>query len=96
MSISNLIFKYGIYYPVILLRGEWIGRHLKALEETQYASQDQIERLQLERLNRLLQHAKTKVPHYADLPELPLTSLEQLREIPLLEKDFLRNHADQM
>ena len=58
MSISNLIFKYGIYYPVILLRGEWIGRHLKALEETQYASQDQIERLQLERLNRLLQHAR--------------------------------------
>jgi|TARA_R110000868_G_scaffold22420_2_gene92030 phenylacetate-CoA ligase len=96
LSISNLIFKYGIYYPVVLLRGEWIGRHLKALEKTQYSPQNQIERLQLGRLNRLLQHAKTTVPHYADLPELPLTSLEQLREIPLLEKDFLRNHADQL
>ena len=96
MSTGNWFFKYGIYYPVILLRGEWIGYHLEALEKTQNAPREEVKKLQLERLNKLLQHAKLTVPHYADLPELPLTSLEQLAEIRLLEKDFLRNHASQL
>ena len=96
MSISNWFFKYCIYYPVTLIRGEWIGSHLKGLEQSQYFSKEDIENLQLQRLNKLLAHAKATVPHYANLPDLPFSSIEQLREIPLLEKGFLRNNADQL
>jgi phenylacetate-CoA ligase len=78
------------------MRGEWIGNHLKNLEKTQYALPEDIQNLQLQRLNKLLEHAKATVPYYANLPDLPFTSLKQLREIPLLEKDHLRHHSDQL
>lgn len=95
LNISNWFFKYAVYYPVVLVRGEWIANHLEALEKTQYLPVEDIEQLQLERLNKLLKHARATVPYYVNIPTSSLTSLERLQDIPLLEKEALRNCADQ-
>lgn len=91
MSINQWIFKYGVYYPVVLARGEWLTGHLKELMKSQYGAPEQLQLLQLNRLNTLIQHAKRTVPFYSNLPDLPLQSLGELSQLPLLEKDDLRS-----
>ena len=85
MDISNFLFKYCVYYPVVLLRGEWVGKHLKALQKSQFYPIEKISEIQLDRLNKLLKHARKTVPHYAELPKQTLTTLEQLKNLPFLE-----------
>lgn len=96
LDISNFLFKYCVYYPVVLLRGEWVGKHLKALQKSQFYPIEKISEIQLDRLNKLLKHARKTVPHYAELPKQTLTTLEQLKNLPFLEKEFLRDHSEQL
>ncbi|WBU43040.1 phenylacetate--CoA ligase family protein [Marinobacter alkaliphilus] len=50
----------------------------------------------MEKLNRLISHARETVPYYRNLPAGELRSLEELKNIPLLEKEVLRENADQL
>lgn len=80
----------------MLVRGEWLARHLKELLKSQYESPKELRSLQLARLNTLLEHARRTVPFYSDLPKLPLQSIDELSRLPLLEKNDLRKNADQL
>ncbi|MGQ7274708.1 phenylacetate--CoA ligase family protein [Marinobacter sp. V034] len=90
MRINKFFFKYLIYYPVIFIRGEWIWRFSRELNKSQFLSAEDIEKIQIEKLNKLLYHAKSFVPYYNDLPDSKITSIEQLHDLPFLEKSNLR------
>lgn len=95
-SLNKFIFKYLVYCPALLIRREWIFGHLSRLKRSQYYSRQAIEQIQLEKLNRLLSHARQTAPYYKGLPAEKLESLADLRNIPFLEKDTLRENAEQL
>ena len=47
----------------------------------------------LQRLNILVRHARTHAEYYRGLPEQDLTSLEQIRTLPILENPAYRKHT---
>jgi len=72
------------------------------LNSEQFLSIEQIKTLQTERLNILLKHADEKSPYYKQLfrensisLDQPFT-LEQLVEIPLLKRENLQNHLEEI
>lgn len=95
-SLNKFFFKYLVYYPVLIIRREWIFGHLSSLKKSQYYSKLELERIQLEKLNRLLSHARETVPYYKNLPAGELESLTDLESIPFLEKEDLRENAQQL
>lgn len=90
---TKWFYKNLVYYPTVLLRGEWIWSPLKQLKDSQFFDRSEIEKIQLNRLNHILQAAQTS-SYYRDL-SLPrkLDKLDQLASLPLLEKEDLREHA---
>ncbi len=90
MDLNHLFFKYFVYYPVVVLRGEWIYPHLKRLRRSQYWSRQQLEQHQLEKLNKLLAHAREHVPYYRNILPPSLSRLNELSSLPLLEKAAIR------
>jgi len=66
------------------------------LKQTEQWSRGALEELQLTKLQRLLQHAYSHVPYYrdafdeADVHPEEITSIDDLRRLPLLEKDQVR------
>lgn len=96
MNLNKFFFKYFVYYPVVILRGEWIYPHLEKLRGTQYLAEHQIKLLQLNRLNKLLAHAKQTTEFYKNKLPSSVTSLSEMANISFLEKDSLRENADQL
>ncbi len=83
--------------PLALLpRFRGLNRKLAELEARERWPRDAVERLQLERLNRLWRHARSHVAHYRELADqrsLPVSfeSLDAFRgAIPLLDKSTVR------
>lgn len=80
-----------------LLRGRQTIKRLGFLRKSQFWSRDQLESWQLNRLNLLLIHASNESPFYKKRLEgiqLPLTSLEQIEQIPILTKEEIRNNGE--
>lgn len=82
-------------YGRLLRRRRYGGvhrRHLAWLMETQWLPAEDLQRLQVDRLNRQIAIARAAVPLYRDrgLPEREIESLDDLRDLPLLRKDDLR------
>lgn len=96
LGLDRAFFRYGVYYPVLLARGEWFLPYLRDLRRTQFLPPEELQALQLARLNRLLDHAALAVPYYADRIPRTVTSLEALRELPLLDKQTLRANASSL
>ena len=68
------------------------------LKETEWLSKEELEALQLQKLQRLLQHAYVHVPFYRDamsaagVHPLEMNSLDDIRRLPLLSKDDVRRN----
>jgi phenylacetate-CoA ligase len=77
--------------------GSYHRRVLAELLESQWYSAERIEADQLRRLNGLLTHAARKVPFYRDrgLPS-HLTTLAELRTLPVLHKSEVREHQQRL
>jgi len=79
------------------LRGRQTVKRLKFLRKSQYWDRSQLEAWQLERLNSLLEQARLYSPFYRkrfrDLV-LPLTSLRDIEQLPILTKDDIREHGN--
>ena len=91
-----------VYYPVKLLRGEFFPIVYWQYQRTEKWSRKRIERYQLERLKRLLNHARYSVPYYRDLfarigfsPET-IHSLSDLSRLPLLNRTILEREGLRM
>lgn len=79
------------------LRGRHNIEKLRFLRKSQYWPKEKLAQWQLERLNEVLAIAKIKSPFYQERlrnVSLPLTSLEQIQDIPILTKAEIRNNKD--
>ncbi|GAA3018528.1 hypothetical protein [Streptosporangium longisporum] len=59
----------------------------------QYGSPSALRRRQLRELNRMIEYARARVPYYRDDPRYsrpPLTALADLSDLPVLDKEVLR------
>ncbi|MFI1466117.1 phenylacetate--CoA ligase family protein [Streptomyces wuyuanensis] len=59
----------------------------------QYGSRRSLRRRQLAQLNRMLAHARARVPYYRDSPDYrtgPLRSLAEVAKLPVIDKEVLR------
>lgn len=82
--------------------GNSVGRHLAALERSQWLPPDEIAALQLRKLTRLVDHAYAASPFYRErlgavgFRPGDLTSREQLMALPVVTKADIRNHREAM
>lgn len=73
---------------------------LRSLEKTQWLNAEQLQLLQLQRLQNLLSHAYRHVPYYRDLFNTigfdvsNVNSLAALRQLPFLTKSIIRENSD--
>lgn len=101
---SDLYTKFiaGVVFPFHeLLKGRNTLHTLRFLERSQWWTPQQIEALQVKRLGELLDHAGRYVPYYRDMIEEAgllkpgVTSLADLRKLPLIDKAVIRANCDQ-
>lgn len=95
-SMMKYIYKYVVYYLVLLIRGEWIWIPRNRLEKTQYLSLPEIHKIQLDNLNRILVHAKSSKYYKDKIPSDRVSTLDDISLIPFLEKEDLRENAVDM
>ena len=97
--VRNLVFPL---HEALLKRPTF--SYLESLERTQYLDREQIERLQMEKLRKLLTTAHAHTPWYRRLideagldlsAERPLT-LEDLRRLPTMDKHTATEHGGEM
>jgi phenylacetate-CoA ligase len=94
----------NVFQPLSLWhRGELAqARYLREFERTQFLSEEEIRRLQFERLRSLLGHAYQQCPFYRErcnrdgLHPRDLRSLGDLRALPVLEKRDIQQRGEDM
>jgi len=90
-----LLSKYLFYYPVTLLKGEFVGMYLSQYHHFQKLPKGDIENYQLEKLQKLLQHVYAKSAYYKEVFDehgvrpLDVQKLEDLAKLPFLTKSDL-------
>jgi phenylacetate-CoA ligase len=86
-------------YPALLSAAHSlhpVGRLLKQLRKTQWFSQDELQRLQLKRLRRMLRHCYQTVPFYhqemkkAGIRPEDIRSTNDLTRLPVVDKNRMR------
>lgn len=92
MSINTFLYKYLVYYPVTIVRGEYPGRILNQLYKSQYAGSHEILKQQESSLLALLHHAKESTIYYRDKIPSDIHSVSHLGKIPLLDKESIRKN----
>ncbi len=99
-NLQNLkISTKGLFVKRIKYNKEF-HKTLNLLEESQWFSEDQFRVTQNQKLKKLISYAYDNVPYYNELFKkhdiLPsdITDLDDLKKIPILTKDILRNHPE--
>lgn len=100
MDISQLFFKYCIYYPVVYLRCQNVPKYLRELLESQYLEKEELQEIQLKKLQALVRHAKESVPHFQNhLQNIDPESLKRntdIRQLPFTTKEMLKKNGAQL
>ncbi len=97
---NNFISKYFLYYPITLLKGEFVGKYLTQYRSFQYKSQNETQSYQLVHLKRLLEHASKHSEYYknsferAGVEPSDLQTLDDLKKFPFLSKGDLATKKD--
>ncbi len=102
MSVPSGLIRRALVPTLDLLRGTHTMRCLRELEESQWWPAERVERLQSERLQRLVRYAYERVPYYhrvmdtAGVSPDSITTAEDLRLLPVLTKSDVRHHAGEL
>jgi len=104
MDLNASFFKYGIYYPIFISRGQNLPFYLYIYKRTQYLPPKELERMQVRKLNTILAAARKTVFQYGntcytknieeilDMGQLPFickTDLRERREDFISQRRFL-------
>ncbi|MBE8716037.1 phenylacetate--CoA ligase family protein [Cellvibrio polysaccharolyticus] len=94
--LKKIFFKYFVYYPIVLLRGEWIWSPLRLFEKSQNFNREEISNIQISKLNHILKKSQNSI-YYAQL-NLPkkVESLDEIKKFPFLSKETLRNKSQML
>lgn len=103
MSRFYSIFDQSILLPLAEnIKGRNLTGELRQLRKTQWLSSQGLRRLQNEKLHALLQHCYENVPFYTRVfnslglkPE-DIQSREDLTKLPILTKEIIREHFDEL
>lgn len=100
-SLQERFFRYGIYYPIVLLRGQWVPRYLREFRHTQFLDPAQLRELQERKLAALLRAATQHVPYYNSRKEFAWrlsggTAFEWLGLFPPVQKSVLIEAEEQL
>ena len=101
-GIHETLLRHAVYPVVDLLSGTHLMQHMRDLNASLVSSTEQTEALQNRRLRALLHHAFTQVPYYArlandhGLDSANITSAADLRNMPFLTKDIVREHQHEL
>jgi len=93
MRLPQKIAKYIVYLPVARVYAGNITRCLTELNRSQYYEHGHLEKIQLSKLRRLVEIAKTRTPFYSvklDGVPVALGSLSDLERLPCLTKRDLQ------
>lgn len=96
MKLNKLFYKYFVYYPIVIIRGEWVYPYLKLFRRSQFWSVDKIEQNQLIKLKWLFQVARNKVPYYSEILPENIKTLDELQNVPILTKEQVRNDFESL
>lgn len=95
-KLRQFFFKYLVYYPAVLVRGEWIWQPLRLLNQSQRLPNQAMEELQLKKVNAILSKASTsKYYHSHKLPSR-IKSLIDIQNIRFLTKEDLRTFSSDL
>lgn len=92
---NPIIAKYLLYYPVTLINGENIAKHLKSYEQFQWLPNEKIIQSQTTSLTNIIEHVKNNSPYYSSFFGEDL-SLENFNSAPFLTKQLLIKNFDQI
>ncbi len=103
MGIYGGIYRHLLYpFYEQVLRGRGTLRLLRQMEEAQWLPPGEVRARQWERLRLVLRHCEENVPHYArtfaeaGVRVEQIQSPEDLARLPLLSKDDVRRHHDDL
>jgi len=97
--LKNIIYPL---YQIKLPQDERIISNLKLLNETQWWHYSELEKFQLRRLKKLLQHANDNVPFYhrmfkkLNFKSDELTNVNELKRLPILTKEIIRENFNDL
>jgi len=93
----------GLLFPLHeRLKGHRTVAVRRRMERSQWLAPEALERLRRDRLRRLLGHAEAHVPYYRRLfaargfPAAAKAEVEDLAALPLLTKEVIREHAEEL
>lgn len=96
-------FIAGVVFPIQeRLKGHTSVRRRKQLEASQWLSRGEIDAIALENLKRFLVDIYEQVPYYrslfdqCDFDPRSVKSLSDLEKLPLLDKQTIRDHTDEL
>ena len=64
MTLNQTVFKYLVFYPVVLARGEHVSTFLNQMEQSQWFSPAQLQLLQETKLLKIVRDVGQHVPYY--------------------------------
>jgi len=85
---NSFLAKYFLYYPVTLLNGENISRHLKTGDAFQRQAPEKVKLAQEDALNNLLNYVKENSPYYKQILG-DIKDVKDFTKIPFLTKQLL-------
>ncbi|HEY0970497.1 MAG TPA: hypothetical protein VGE02_05920 [Gemmatimonadales bacterium] len=93
----------GLLWSLVLGASGDTNHQLALLKRWQWLRKDEMETVQRERLAKLLDHARRKIPYYRDLfaergmdRAKPMALVDALSSLPLLDKDTIRREGSRM
>lgn len=93
MDVNALMFRYLVYYPVVRARGQPVPAQLRKLLTTQYLEPSALAALQADKLRRLLEFARSRVPFYRRTlgPLAGAAGLASLSDVPPVHKQQIQS-----
>lgn len=102
MSLYNLFDRYILLPVGDFVYGSRVGKELKKLEKNDFLPAEELEKIQNEKLHRLVKHCFETVPYYTKLfnslglkPE-DIRCREDLKKLPVLTKQIIRDNYDDL
>jgi len=88
--------KFCLFFPVVWLRGEKVGRYLRRYQKSQWDAPRIVRERQHARFLQLVTFAKDNVPHYArTLADIDLNGLAEISELEFVnKKDLIENKSN--
>ena len=94
---NRMLSKYAFYYPALLAKTSGFFKEYRILQKSQYFERDRLNEIQVNKLKRILYHAKNNIPVYAELYKdieiNDIKSISDLNRLPFVTKSMLKTNS---